>query len=75
MCFNKIDMQDFFIAMVIKESCSMASDVDKFTIAEMNQIYDEIYKEYVEDRKSTLINPRWVFKRKKAKAKKEIDLW
>ena len=71
MLYRKIDMQDLFIAVVIKEATSMASEVDNFTIADINKIYDELYKEYVDDTKSTLINPRWVYKIAKPKIKRK----
>jgi hypothetical protein len=71
MLYRKIDMQDLFIAMVIKEATSMASEVDLFTIADINKIYDELYKEYVDDTKSTLINPRWLYKIAKPKVKRK----
>ena len=71
MLYHKIDMQDLFIALVIKEATTMASEVDKFTVADMNKIYDTVYKEYVDDTRSTLINPRWIYKKDKPKYKRK----
>ena len=71
MCFRKIEIQDFFIAMVIKEACTMPSEIEDFTVADMNKIYDDIYKAYLNDTKSTLINPKWVYKKPKAKVERK----